>query len=309
MNWKQRALILRAFATLPGGNAAYQLLQNRFGYFRRGDYIANRLFKQRELAACMRNNGFEIEGANVMEVGTGWVPLAPLGFWICGAARVTTFDLNRFFSPSLLRHACAWIGDHRSILVDLWSGLRSKQQVVEKLDVIDRFKDRPWDLLRRAGIEYRAPADAAATGLPDSSIDAHTSANVFEHVSPANLRRILQEGRRLLRRGGLAIHHADPSDHFAHNDPSISRINFLRLEDREWRRFYDNRYSYLNRWHDSDYQRLFEDTEYRLLDHHFKIDTGALALLRNDFPLATRFRDKSFEDLARGNLTYVATPL
>jgi SAM-dependent methyltransferase len=309
MNWKLRALILKALAAAPGGGALYQLLQSRFGYFRRGDYIENRLSKQRELAACLLANGSEIDGARVMEVGTGWVPLAPLGFWICGAAGVITFDLSRYMIPSLLRHACDWIGANRATLVDLWSGLRSERQIDDKLDVIDRLKDRPGDLLRAAGIEYRAPADAAATGLPDASIDVHYSANVFEHVPPRALRRILSEGRRVLRPGGMAVHHADPSDHFAHSDPSISRINFLRFEDQEWRSYYDNRYSYLNRCHDSDYRRLFEGAKYRLIDCRFKVEAGSLQLLRSGFPLASPFRGKSLEDLSRGNLTYVATPL
>ncbi len=308
MNWKLRALILRAFATLPGGNAAYQLLQSRFGYFRHGDYIENRLAKQAELAAAVVAGGGTVEGAQVVEVGTGWVPLAPLGFWICGAARVTTFDLNPYLIPSLLRYGCAWISDHRDPLVEIWSGLRSERQIVEKLDLIERLKDRPWDLLEAAGIDYRAPADAAATGLPDDSIDVHYSANVFEHVPAESLDRILGEARRILRPGGLAVHHVDPSDHFAHNDPSISRINFLQFEEPEWRRHYDNRYSYLNRCHDSDYRRLFEGADLRLIDSGFEVDAGALELLGAGFPLASPFRDKSHEDLARKNLTYVATP-
>ena len=105
------------------------------------------------------------------------------------------------------------------------------------------------------------------------------------------------------------MHHVDPSDHFAHNDRSISRINFLQFEEPEWRRYYDNRYSYLNRCHDSDYRRLFEDASYRLIDCSFEVDARASELLRNEFPLASPFREKSFEDLSRGNLTYVAAPL
>lgn len=307
MNWKLRAELLRAFDALPGGNAVYQFLQSRFGYFhRRPGFIAGRLSRQKELASRVIDHGGRLEGAHVVEVGTGWVPLAPLGFWICGAARVTTFDLNPFLIPSLVTHCCRWIADHRDEAAAIWRGLCTEGDVLEKIEIISQLKDRPEELLKVAGIDYRAPADAATSDLPDASIDIHYSGNVFEHIPPESLCRILGEARRILRPGGLAVHFVDPSDHFAHNDPSISRINFLQLDEAQWRRYYDNRYSYLNRCHDSDYREMFERASLKLLSCGFDVDERARALLQQGFPLAPAFRHKSVDDLCRQSLIYVA---
>lgn len=306
MRWKLRALALHALDRLPGGQWVYQLLQQHLGEFRRGEFLELRLRKQCELARVCLENGGRLEGARIVEVGTGWVPLVPLGFWICGAARITTFDLNPYLHEKLFAGALRFLGAHQERLTPLWQGLAPTAQVRERLALAASCAGRPRELLALAGIDYRAPADAAATGLPDASVDLHYSANVLEHVPPEAIVAILGEARRLLAPGGLAVHHADPSDHFAHTDPAISRIHFLRFEDRAWARWSHNRYAYLNRLHDSDYRCLFTVSGLDLLDCRSVLDTRLLALLEGGLSLASPFCHKPLEELARGNLTYVA---
>ena len=56
------------------------------------------------------------------------------------------------------------------------------KQIIERMDLIDRLKHNPEKLLSEANIIYLARADAANTGLPDSSVDYHISITVFEHI-------------------------------------------------------------------------------------------------------------------------------
>src|SRR3712207_9454831 len=39
----------------------------------------------------------------VLELGTGWYPIVPIGLWLCGASRVTTLDKNPLLEPEVGR--------------------------------------------------------------------------------------------------------------------------------------------------------------------------------------------------------------
>ena len=86
---------------LPGGTPVYDLLQRTMGGLRRFD-VMRKLAFQRNLCALMVEHGFRPRGARLVEVGTGWIPLDAVGFWMCGAARVVTLDLNRLLDVRLL---------------------------------------------------------------------------------------------------------------------------------------------------------------------------------------------------------------
>ena len=53
------------------------------------------------MAGMLRGVGFDIEGAAVMEVGTGWRVDMPIGLYLCGARRMITCDLNRYLVKPL----------------------------------------------------------------------------------------------------------------------------------------------------------------------------------------------------------------
>jgi SAM-dependent methyltransferase len=111
------------------------------------------------------------------------------------------------------------------------------------------------ELLERAPIEYRAPADASASGIQDDSIDVVFSNSVLEHVVERDIARIMEESRRILRKGGLVIHDVNCGDHYAYFDRSITPINYLSYSDREWA-FWNNRLQYQNRLRPADFIRL-----------------------------------------------------
>src|SRR3989442_521227 len=108
MRWRVKALVMRMCATAPGGAPLYHWIQRTFGNLRRPHY-ARELEFQRNLCVHMVRHGFRPRGATLVEVGTGWLPLDAIGFWMCGAARVVTFDIHRHLDARQLSHALTWM--------------------------------------------------------------------------------------------------------------------------------------------------------------------------------------------------------
>jgi len=308
MNWKLKAFIQRSCAALPGGAQLYYRLQRHFGGLRQLD-ISGKLQRQRSLAQAMVKHGMRLVDAEIMEVGTGWAPIVPFGFWVCGVGRVWTFDLHRHLRPEAVRRMLTWVAEHRLELHSFWGGLAPRQEVLARIKEAVRLRNDPEKFLRLANIEYLAPADAAHTDLPNQSIHAHISTNVFEHIPPEVLMDILTEARRVLQPHGLLVHHVDPSDHFAHCDRNISSVNFVRFESDEWSRYNDNPFAYHNRLREPDFRRMIAACGFGLVEANSRVDMQALNALLSGLPVASCFIRYSHDDLCRYDLDYVARPL
>lgn len=77
-------------------------------------------------------------------------------------------------------------------------------------------------------LSWLCPAVAEAIPLPRASVDLCTSFSTLEHVN--DLDRAAKEVRRVLRRGGWAIHWIDLKDHERPNDPT----RLLRVPAAQW---------------------------------------------------------------------------
>lgn len=119
------------------------------------------------------------------------------------------------------------------------------------------------------GIEYRAPFDASDTGLPNVSLDACISTNTFEHIPIESIEKILSELHRTLKDSGILSICIDYSDHYAHTDPSICDLNFLRFKDEEWSRF-NHTCHYQNRLRHYDYKNLFRLCGFKVIREELK---------------------------------------
>jgi SAM-dependent methyltransferase len=299
MKWQHKARIQNAIAALPfASNAVYYAVQRSVGGLRpeKIDPL-DRMKAAAGMVSWAKSAGFDIRGKAVLEVGTGRMVDLPTGLWLAGAGRVITVDLNPYLSPRLISDARSFIRRNREKVIDLFER-KDDPLFEERLEVLVGTTVSDDGLLRAMNVEYMSPADAANLPLDAGTIDLHVSHTVLEHIPAEVLAAILKEARRLLRPGGLLIHNIDPSDHFSHDDPAISRINFLRFDESEWDKWAGNQFMYHNRLRAKDYVRIFADAGVRTLKEARSVDDRSLAVLNDGFVVSDRFRGIPKEELA-----------
>jgi SAM-dependent methyltransferase len=308
VNWRLKAAVQRACAALPvGGEAAYYSLQRTFGLLRDSDRPLMMLRAAADLVRELRELGFDLHGKRVLELGTGWRVDLPIGLFLCGAGSVATFDRHRYLKPRLVMAALASLARQRPLVVETFAGLTEQPELERRLDALIRAADLD-EVFRVAGIEYRAPADATRTGQRAGSVDLHMSFSVLQHIPYETLLNVLRESSRVLSRGGVAWHHIDLSDQFAHADNSISRINFLRYSDAEWSVFSGNQFAYHNRLRASDYERLYREAGHEIIRRVTEVDERSRVELESGFPVAEQFRGLPTEMLAIDTVRVISRP-
>jgi SAM-dependent methyltransferase len=257
MHWQTKAKIMKACALLPAGGGIYRFIQKTFGRLKADPM--SRIPTQIEMARWILEMGGKVEEPTFFEVGTGHCPIVPIGFFLCGAEKIVTVDLHRRLDLGILKKSLVWMAENRDELFGYMNEVAERAVFDKRIDLIDSLKGMPEKFLSEANIQYLAPADAANTDLPDKSVDYHISTTVFEHIPRENIKRILKEAKRILKKDGVAIHFIDLSDHFQHQDKSITGINFLRYSEKEWDKIAGNEFAYCNRLRASDYLGLFEE--------------------------------------------------
>jgi cyclopropane fatty-acyl-phospholipid synthase-like methyltransferase len=240
-----------------------------------------------------------VPGSVILEIGTGWQPMIPVLYSLAGAARVYTVDLHR-----LVRH--------ETFLAALGSLRENKQEIAARLcipeEAVDHvvrecrsFEERCAELR----IHYLAPCDCTALPLDAGALDIVVSRAVLEHIPPQVIDKIFGEARRLLRADGRMCHLIDHSDHWSHQDKSISAVNFLRYSDSLFRLTCIHPQSYQNRLRHPEYIEMLTSAGFAVLEERRVCEPANLkALLR--LPLAERFRRFSAEDLATTSSTILA---
>jgi hypothetical protein len=308
MNWKLKSRIQRACASLPVfQERAYYVLQRTFGSLRNFQDPFPMLEACAQLAGILESAGKPVKGARVMEVGTGRGLNMPLGFFLCGAESVVTFDLHRYLKPPLVMASVRALAENKERVFRIFAGRTEPESLRERLESICSASSCD-DVLQRAKIEYRAPADAAHTGLAGQSIDIQISYTVFEHIPRQVLRDILFEANRVLAPGGFALHHIDPSDHFSHDDRSILPINFLQYSEEDWGRLAGNQFGYHNRMRASEFADLYSECGHETRFWKPYIDQASLDAIRNGFLIDARFRNYPIDVLSTVVLQVLSRP-
>ena len=107
----------------------------------------------------------------------------------------------------------------------------------------------------------------------------------------------MKEAKRILKKDGTAIHFIDLSDHFQHQDKSITGINFLRYSEKEWERIAGNEFAYCNRLRVSDYFGLFERLGFDVCRKEVQEDKEARESMENGFRVDEKFRGYSVDEI------------
>jgi Methyltransferase domain len=299
MNWKLKSAIQRACAVLPlgGDQAAYYGIQRLFGRLQ-GSWDSSFLLSEAaRLSTKLAAHGHPVPGAVCMEVGTGRGLDMPVGFFLCGAKEVHTWDLYRLLKEHVVMALIGSIRANEAKMREVFAGVVAPDELERRLGIL-RGVESLDDLFAKTGIRYHAPADASKTGLPAASVDIQTSYTVFEHIPRDVLVAILSEAGRILKPTGAALHHIDLSDHFAHADPSIPFINFLQFSEAEWRRYAGTSFAYHNRLRAPAYRDIYAAAQQEIVDWDEIVDQRSLRALASGFPLDAAYRGVPAETLA-----------
>ncbi len=235
MDWRLKALAFRVLE-LPGGEQAHYFLQRHVT--RTWPRPAANLVSLQNIARrVVEDYARHVGGtpSSVLEIGAGRDLAVPLALRRFGVAKVIASDVDRLARLDLIQHAA------RRILAG-------------------HFRLESWDHLERFGISYRAPHDVTEADL---KVDCSCSNEVLEHIAPDQLVRLLAGLRAVTT--GITTHSIDYSDHYARSDGNLSRFNFLKYDDAQWRPF-NSGWQYVNRLRHSDYVRLFREAGFAILE-------------------------------------------
>jgi len=256
---------------------------------------------QAKLWACRRHFDYyrlfsrqPREEFTVVEVGTGWFPIIPIGLHLCGAREVWTFDIVRLLRADTFRrvieHFClfARTGELNAVLPtarpDRVAGLVNLASSVTKM--------RPEDFLERLNI-HAIVGNVRGSGLRDGTADIVFSHGVLEHFQPDALAEALSEFRRLSSETSVMSHYIGMADQFAAFDNSITPFNYMRYSDRAWR-WLNSPIIPQNRLRVSDYCRAYAEAGFDVVAR--EDITGAESDLAR-ITLAQEFTDYSKRDL------------
>ena len=266
MNWKLKALIQWVISLLPKNlsNFCYYQIQRNFGALKFYNPISG-LKAGVTICTYILNSGRKVEDKIFFEVGTGRVPLAPIAFWLCGAGKTYTLDINTYLKPELIAKAILYFKSNKADIKELFGDMliESRFNILCNLPLdIDYLAPRLFEL---CSIVYISPGDARVTCLEHNAIDYHVSNNVYEHIPEKDLLSIINEGNRIIKPSGLFVNRVDYSDHFAHSDPKITSINFLKYSDFTWKIFAGNQFMFMNRLRHDDFLHIFSECHHEYI--------------------------------------------
>jgi hypothetical protein len=100
----------------------------------------------------------------------------------------------------------------------------------------------------------------------------------------------------------VAVHIVDLSDHFSHDDPSISAINFLRFSSEQWARLGGNEFAYTNRLRASQLAEIYRGAGFDIVRETQDKDDLARRVLGDGFPLHEDFARFTADDVVTINV-------
>ncbi len=305
MDWRVKAAIQGLLAKVPGGTSVNDLLQRAVGGRRDEGTHIDTTFKADWLVHqdILRGMGYAVHDRNLLEIGTGWLPVFPLCYALAGARGCHTYDLNFHLDPATVPTALKHLERHLPEI-----GVASGESLSAVRSRWQRFAEAGDGkrILAVAGIHYHAPADATATELSDNSVDLVFSNSVLEHVTPAVLGPMMQESSRLLRTEGLSLHSVNCGDHYAYFDRTITPIHYLRYTERQWK-IWNNDILYQNRLRSGDFVAAAQEAQMDIL---VDLRTSRPDLMNRlkQLPIAPEFRHYTAEDLCCTSVTFAARP-
>lgn len=245
MHWKIKSKIYK-FSDRFGLNRILSLVQR--GYSKR----SGRAFP--EINPAWKQHAQNLEAndclGKVLEIGAGY-HLGQNLFLSSSVQTQIVIDIEELATPEAINRACRRLSE------------------LGQAHLSHEIKN--YDDLRKYGIKYLFPINAASLPFDDGFFDGVVSSNTFEHIPKSEIIKIMKEIFRLLRSSGVVSLRIDYSDHYAHTDKSISLLNFLKFDDVEWKNYNHQRH-YQNRLRHYEYRNIFESSGFSIADEKLFFD-------------------------------------
>lgn len=304
MRWLAKAVVQKTLSYAPRSDQLNYVLQHRvYRSLPAGDAHARTKFaRARQQLETFLEHGAPDDpaGAVFYEFGVGWDLRVPLAYASLGVGRQILVDLHPHARPELVNDSIRRLDAARAA---------HEEELARPLRELGPPNvERLENLRERFGIEYLAPRDARATGLPAASVDFVSSTDTLEHVPPDDIAGILAECGRLLRPDGVLSCRIDLEDHYFRFDHSLTRYNFLRYSERAWS-LANSPLHYQNRLRYPDYVQLVRDAGFEIVRERISWASPEQLDELSRLPLAERFRNGyTLEELGVRGVTIVGRP-
>lgn len=293
--WLVKAVSLNILSRLPFHERLHFTAQRLAGRHR---LDAREMFaRAAELFALLAHAGCLIQGARVLEIGTGWFPFTPMLAHLGGAERVFTVDIHPWLR---LRNAVKTLRSLGPFLDEF--AVKAQCNPDDVRSRYERARNAAdsahnlGDFLEGLNIRYLCPFDLTTSDLGSVRVDVVLSSNVLEHVPPQDLLAIHRTTARMLSDQGAAVHRFNPGDHFS--PLTGSTVNFLRYSETAWRRLGGYGLSYHNRLRSCQHAALVREAGLRLALWADALDARALHVCKQGtLPVARPFASMPAEFL------------
>jgi SAM-dependent methyltransferase len=299
MIWLAKALTQACLARIPFGEQINHRLQILNG-MRTDAYLKPRVGWG--VSFWERIDGrASVEGADVVEVGTGWDAIHTILLYALGARKIWTYDHVPHLRFEFAQRVVAEARRQGPQLAA--AGRQDAAKVDARLAVLEQTRDLQ-SFLAAMNTVYVAPGDASVTGLPDHSVDVVYSYAVLAHPPTAVVESLAEEARRTLRPGGLAIHRIgldDPFNLWKHGD----EVDFLRFSEATWGVLGDNSIQSNNRLRGVEHLAMYESRGADLIWVNKVVKPRHLERVRT-MKVAKRFAHLPPEELAVTEMDMIA---
>ena len=109
-HWLIKSAIHRAISFLPRSerwNEVFQTYVTKSLEIDRGGFEQRLDFCRRHLEHFLELQPMRAENFSVLELGTGWFPIVPVGLYLCGASEIWTFDIVPLLRSSRMKLRCS----------------------------------------------------------------------------------------------------------------------------------------------------------------------------------------------------------
>ena len=262
-------------AKLPNslGNYVYHQLQRRSVNSNVSDKI-NAIKSSFEVTCrILLENNLTLKNANVVEIGSGWVPIFPYLMRLIAKANVVkSYDINEHYSLKQIAEVNQYYANYSDF----------------KLRNIGKYS-----LLQN--VEYYPNQNVVNADF--TNVDFVCSRFVLEHIPPEILISMHKTLATKMKKNSYVLHLISPSDHRAYTDSNLSMQDFLKYSQSEWDQI-QTRFDYHNRLRLPQYLKIFSE--------HFEIVCVEHDVINTDSSIYKKFKElkihKDFQEYTEQEL-------